>query len=137
MPVKFVKHLMLPMLLLLWIPGSIAPSRSPVLPLVKRVEVECRQGALHQRRHYTTDEKMSWVLNYLRLQKNLGIPEENPEQTDGDAYTIYISMGDGRKLICRQRADRYFCRGDQPWQKIDPDWGGSFYYLLQTLPSDP
>lgn len=137
MPVKTVKHLMLPLLLLLGIPGSIAPGRTPALPIVNRVDVECRQGAVYQQRHYSSDEKISWVLNYLRMQKNLGKPEEDPERAAGDMYTVFVSMADGQKLVCRQRADRYFCRSDQIWQKIDPDWGSSFYYLLQTLPSDP
>lgn len=134
---KFAKYLMLPMALLLCVPGSFGRRQIPALPVVDRVDVECRQGAVRQQRHYTNGEKMSWVLNYLRMQKNLGKPAEDPEQASGDAYNIYVSVSDGRKVRYRLRGDRYFCREDQPWQKIDPDWGGSFYYLLQTLPSDP
>lgn len=137
MRVKIVKYFMLPLCLLLLVPGSVQARQMPSLPVVEQVDVECRQGAVRQRRHYTSGEKMSWVLNYLRMQKNLGKPEKNPEQTGGDSYTIRVFLSDGHQVTYRQRSDRYFCRDDQPWQMIDPDWGGCFYYLLQTLPSDP
>ena len=133
---KTVKYLMLPVLLLFCLPGATAHRQEPLLPVVDRVEVDCKQGAVHQLRRYTSDEKMSWVLNFMRLQENLGQPEENPELAAGDVYTVTVHLSDGRERIYRQRADRYLQIDGDTWQKIDPDWGNNFYYLLQTLPSD-
>ena len=69
---KFVKYLMLPVAVLLFLPGSVARRPKPSFPVVCRVEVDCRQGTVHQHRHYTSSEKMGWVLNFMRMQKNLG-----------------------------------------------------------------
>ena len=134
---KTVKYLMLPVLLLLCVSGAAARRQVPVLPVVDRVEVDCCQGAVHQLRRYTSGEKMSWVLNFMRLQENLGRPEVDPETAAGDVYTITVHLSDGRERIYRQRADRYLQIDGKRWQKIDPDWGGNLYYLLQTLPADP
>lgn len=133
---KSVKYLMLPVLLLLCLPGAMARRQGPSLPVVDRVEVDCRQGAVHQLRRYTSGDKMSWVLNFMRLQENLGKPEEDPEAAPGDVYIVTVHLSDGRERIYRQRADRYLQKDGKPWQKIDPAWGGNFYYLLQTLPAD-
>ena len=137
MAVKFVKYLMLPVLGLLFLPGSAAQRPKPSLPVVCRVEVDCRQGAVHQYRRYTSGEKMGWVLNFMRMQKNLGKPEEDPETVPGDSYTVYVHLTDGRQRVYCQQADRYLQPEGEDWQKIDPKWGGCLYYLLQTLPSDP
>ena len=137
MAVKFVKYLMLPVAVLLFLPGSVARRPKPSLPVVCRVEVDCRQGSVHQHRHYTSSEKMGWVLNFMRMQKNLGRPEENPEAVPGDSYTVYVYLTDGKQRVYRQQADRYLQMEGKAWQRIDPKWGGCLYYLLQTLPSDP
>lgn len=132
---KFVKYFMLLVPVLFCLNASGAKGENPVIPVVCRVEVECSQGAVRQSRCYTQDEKMRWVLNFLRMHKNLGIPEEDPETAAGDCYTVSVYLSNGQKRVYRQQADRYL-RKNGRWQKVDPGWAGCFYFLLQTLPGD-
>lgn len=104
------------------------------MALVTQVEVSCRDGDRQLRRVYTQPEKMCQVLNYLRLQKNLGAPHTNPERIMGPAYRICIRTLDGRQHIYQQRADRYLSREYAPWQIIEPT--GQLRRILQQTPSD-
>lgn len=124
-------------LLCLCLTGSLGPASGPRFPVVTRVDVECRQGPVRQRRHYTDPVKMEWILNYLRMHRSLGPAQTDPDRLEGDSYTIFLELTDGSRLVYFQQADRYLSKDFHPWQKVDPAWGRSLYYLLQTLPSDP
>lgn len=133
---KFSKLLFIPLLLLLCIPGSHQPRPSPQLAVVDRVDVSYRQGAVSQQRCYTSPEKMGPVLNYLRLQENLGPAKLDPERLTGDAYTVRVTMSDGGQHIYQQRSDRYFSKDYRPWHLVDPNQAADLYYLLRLMPGD-
>lgn len=132
---KFFK--ILPLLAVLFcLPGSLRREQTPVLPVAERMDVLCRQGSVEQQRHYTSPKKIAVVLNYFRMQKNLGPASSDPLYPSGDIYIVKVQMRDGGQHIYQQRSDRYYSRDHRPWQLIDPDHGCGLYFLLQTLPSD-
>lgn len=115
-----------------------APDRPRYRPIavVTRVEVSCREGSYQLRRVYTRPEKMEKILNYLRLQKNMGAPMEDPERMLGAAYRILVETSDGTSHIYQQRLDRYLSRDYKPWQKIESEQAGQLRRILQMNRTD-
>lgn len=106
------------------------------LRLVTQVDVQYRHGQQTIRRQYTAPEKMSDLLNYLRLLKDCGRPETDPEKTLGDACKITLHLSDGSRRVYHQRAGRYLSRDLSPWKKIDPKLGDQLLTILEALESD-
>ena len=79
---------------------------------------------------------MGSVLIYLRLLKPFGKPEKDPDTVDADIYEITVQLSDGNKRVYRQKAHRYFSRGQQQWERIDPERAAGLYTLMRQLPSD-
>lgn len=132
---KFFK--LLPLVAILFcISGSVQIRKKVEIPVVEGMEVLCRQGSVEQHRQYNSPEKMEAVLNYFRMQKNLGPAAGDPLYPSGDLYIVKVWMTDGKYHLYQQRSDRYFSRDRRPWQLIDPEHGCGLYFLLQTMPSD-
>ena len=108
----------------------------PHLAVVTEVDVVCRRDGIPMERRYTSPEKMERLLNYLRMQENLGFAETDPERLVGDMYTIDVRLSDGQHHIYQQRADRYFSRDYRPWHSIDTEQAGMLENLLLRMPSD-
>ena len=108
-----------------------SPDASPVPRYVAQVDV---RGTLQ--RKYTAPEKMSSVLNYLRLLEGGGSPDTDPERITGDVYEITLSLSDGTRRVYRQRANRYLSRDSHPWERIDPELASRLSPLLEALESD-
>lgn len=106
------------------------------LRLVVRVDVVGNTGSSILEKTYTHQEKMEAILNYLRLIKQRGPADSDPEQFAGESYTITLHLSDGSKQIYRQHANRFLSKDAQPWRNIDPEHAGFLYPLLQAMPSD-
>lgn len=104
--------------------------------MVTQVRVVCRHKKNTMTRCYTQPHKMESVLNYLRLLKNRGDADTDPERLLGDRFEITLYYSDGRHRIYRQRANRYLSKDSHPWEKIDPDQAQLLYPMLQSMPSD-
>ena len=104
--------------------------------LVTQVDISCQHKDVKFSRHYTDEQKMSYVLLYLRLLKPLGTPETDPQAIDGDECRITVQLSDGRQKIYTQKAHRYFSGTAQLWQRIDPAQAAGLYRLIQVLPAD-
>ena len=74
------------------------------LRVVTRIDVAADRGYQILRRQYTQPEKISMVLNYLRLQKNLGDPNVDPELVLGDKVQIDVTMSDGTHRLYYQQS---------------------------------
>ena len=106
------------------------------LRVVSRVDVICDRGYQILRRQYTEPEKISMVLNYLRLQKDLGKPNVDPEMILGDTMQIDVTMSDGTHRLYYQQAGRFLSEKKENWHEIDPKLASGFELRLQMIPTD-
>lgn len=87
-------------------------------------------------RQYTKPQNIQKVLNYLRLQENLGAAEEDPERLTGTAFVIDVMLSDGSHSVYYQRGGRYLSKEYHSWQKIDRERAMDFNRMLQQTPTD-
>ena len=106
------------------------------LRVVTRIDVAADRGYQILRRQYTQPEKISMVLNYLRLQKNLGDPNVDPEMVLGDKVQIDITMSDGTHRLYYQQSGKFLSEKNQSWHMIDPQLASAFDFRLQMIPTD-
>lgn len=106
------------------------------LRVVTQVDVACDRGYQVLRRQYIKPEKVSMVLNYLRLQKDLGAPEQDPETAAGDRMQIDVTMSDGSHRLYYQHCGRFLSEKNQNWHEIDPELALDFDLHLQMIPTD-
>ena len=104
--------------------------------VVTRVDVSCDRGYQVMRRQYTNPEKISMVLNYLRLQKDLGPPDTNPESAPGERMQIDVVMSDGTHRFYYQHAGEFLSEKNQIWHEIDSELASGFQLRLQMIPTD-
>lgn len=76
------------------------------------------------------------VLNYLRLQKDLGTPNVDPEMVLGDRMQIDVIMSDGTHRFYYQQSGRFLSEKKNDWHKIDPKLASGFELRLQMIPTD-
>lgn len=133
---KYRKFLFLIAILSFFFSGCQTRRAPTPVRLVTQVDVRYRHGQETLLRQYTAPEKMSCVLNYIRLLKGGGSPESDPEQTQGDVCKITLHLSDGSRRVYHQRAERYLSRDLTPWEKIDPELGKRLLPILESLESD-
>ena len=104
--------------------------------VVTQVDIVCDQGYRIFHRHYTQPQKIQQVLNYLRLQENLGPADMDPERVEGPVFRIAVRLSDGSDSVYYQRCGRYLSKEYHSWQKIDPKQAVAFYRMLQLTPTD-
>lgn len=116
----------------------LAAKKKETVPLkvVTEVELICQEGDDMICRHYTKSYKVRQVLNYLRLQKNLGQAEIDPERVRGTVMQIDVCLSNGTRHVYYQRAGQYLSRQYRPWQKINPIQAEAFTQLIRVTPSD-
>ena len=115
----------------------VTKKKEPVpLRMVTNVELICQEDNNVFYRCYTKPHKIQQVLNYLRLQKNLGQPEVDPERVRGTAIQIDVCLSNGVRHVYYQRAGEYLSRQYRPWQKINPIQAETFTQLIRVTPSD-
>ena len=107
----------------------------PLCRVVTEIDIVCDHPKAQIRRHYTSSQKMQYVLIYLRLldPKNT---TAYPPATE-EVYHIQILFSDGSHRTYRQTAHRYLSRDNEPWKSIDPGSASGLYSLMRKLPSDP
>ena len=108
----------------------------PNTRVVTQIRVSYNYGKTQLERRYTTNPKMEAMLLYLRLLKEKGRAQIDPERLDGARYTITVDYSDGKQNIYYQRGDGYLSRNSHPWQRIDPKQGRWLRPLLENTPSD-
>ena len=120
----------------IFLSGCVTKGRKPLCRVVTQVDISCQQEDVHIYRHYTDNQKMEYVLLYLRLLEPLGIPDTDPEQIPADVYEITLQFSDGCSKIYRQKDHRYLAAGTLPWKIIDPGQAAGLYTLMRRIPSD-
>lgn len=122
-------------LLLVMLSGCRAEKPEP-LRVVTQVDVACDRGYQIMRRQYTKPEKVSMVLNYLRLQKNLGPPNVDPDLILGNRMQIDVTLSDGTHRLYYQHSGVFLSEMNQKWHEIDPKLASNFDFRLQMIPTD-
>lgn len=115
---------------------SSGDSNAP-LRVVTKIDISYQNGPIHSRRHYNHSDKMTLVLNYLRLIDPYGSPQEDPDTAVGSLFHIQLSYSDGSTKVYQQKSDRYMRIDDGPWKTINPAKAEELSLLLGQLPSDP
>ena len=104
------------------------------LHIVTRIDVLYHQKQQDVSRHYTTPAKMESILNYLRLLEYAGIPDEDPELSEGDVCRIDVQLVNGKRHVYYLYANRYLSKDFRPWVQVDAD--RSVLSVLKLLPND-
>ena len=115
--------------------GCKAEKVTPGSRVVTGVQVTFQEEDAQLFRHYTQEQKMEYVLLYLRLLKKDGIAEPQPD-TARREYCITVTHADGSCAVYRQRAHRYFSVDGRPWENIAPAQAAELYRILRYVPSD-
>ena len=113
------------------------PMPAPGVRLVKQIVVTCEDGADFTRRFYNTDEKMRYILHFVRSMGIQDTPDTDPETVHARTICISITFSDGSQKLYRQKGDRYFQEGTGPWREISPEKVSGLYQAILTTPSDP
>lgn len=118
--------------LLLW---GCSPPQVPEQPHVG-VQILVQDGQNRALRRYTRPEKLQKVLLQLRTLGFTGLPETDPEETQGQELRLQVRLADGSSTVYHLRSGLYFTRDRQPWRKIDPEQAEKLEALLENLPGD-
>ena len=105
-------------------------------PVVCEVDVTCRRGKQMQQFQYTQPGKMEMVLDYLRLQPDLGPVDADPERYAGEQIRIDVILSDGTARVYYQQAGQFMSRQLHPWQRIDPQRAEAFSQKLRKTATD-
>ncbi len=103
--------------------------------LVTRVSASFDSGAIRLHRIYENDEKMRWVLQYLRCLDVMG-ESETPPPPAGEWAEIQVEFSDGSREVYQQWGQGYFRQDQGPWQKIKPEQARELPLLLGLMESD-
>ena len=106
------------------------------LRVVTKIDISYKNGPIHCQRHYNDSDKMTHVLNYLRLIDPYGTPEEDPETSVGSLFHIELTYSDGSTKVYQQKSDRYMRIDNGPWKSINPAKAEGLSLLLGQLKSD-
>ena len=74
--------------------------------VVTQVQIACVHEDERFSCNYTDPERISAVLDSLRLQRSQGTAQVDPERIIGDAYEIRIILSDGTEHTYRHRSGR-------------------------------
>lgn len=115
---------------------QLAQRQAPVGRVITQMSIRFQNGPLQATRHFTSDEKMQPILNYLRQADAYGAPRTDPLCAPGSDFWITLSYSDGTEEHYRQRADRFLMGADGCWRRIDPKKAMQLSALLGKLHSD-
>ncbi len=88
-------------------------------------------------RRYTSDEKISKVLRYIRsLEKMPTARAAADDSQQSPSATITIIRADGSQKQYRQWGNLYFQAANTVWKQLPNDTGAQFWSILQETPSD-
>lgn len=104
--------------------------------VVTKIDVAYQRDTLTIHRQYTSQEKMSQVLTYLRLLDRWNLPAMNPDAAPGHVIRITVAYSDGEQTVYHQKADQYFKTGEDRWRNIDPFQALQISQIITELPSD-
>ncbi len=113
-----------------------AASKAPLCRVVTQVDITGQEKDVQIYRHYTDEQKIQWVLIYLRTLKPSVRPQSPPADSKNSRYQITVTFSDGNQKIFRQAAHRYYAPDSRPWYAINPAQAAGLYTLLRAFPSD-
>ena len=105
--------------------------------VVTQVQIRYQNGTVQSQRQFFREENIHNILAYLRYIDPYGTPKEDPEQTDGRIFEIYVIYSDGSQCLYEQRADQYMRINGGPWKKIDPQKALALSGLWGMMSGDP
>ena len=108
----------------------------PTHRVVTGIDITFQYGPLYARRIYTSAEKMSVILHYLRFIDPYGTPPEPPESVDGSDFYIVLNYSDGGQKLYRQHADRFMQVDGGEWKSISVKKAVELSRILGQMKSD-
>ena len=104
---------------------------SPVV--VDRVQIQGWHGEEMISRSYVEEGQIQGVLNCLRLYRNRGIAQTDPERIVSDVYVIRVHLSDGTQQIYRHRGGKYLSKNSRPWCRVDPQQMEALYSIVWKI----
>ena len=121
------------LLLLAGCSGKKHPSGSRV---VSKITVTYRENGTKIVKNYTSNYKMSQVLEGFRLLGQKYSPVIDPDTLRSTVFQVQLSFSDGSQRIYHTRNDRYIRTDYGPWQQTDSGRLQQLNELLLNLPTD-
>ncbi len=117
--------------------GNRRPQGESTAPrVVTSIDITGTVGEQDLQIHYTSQEKMDVILNYLRILRQRGQAYTDPEKLPGDSYQITVHLSDGNRRVYRQHANRFLAKDDAPWYHVRQEHAEYLGLILQAMPSD-
>ena len=113
-----------------------AALKTPLCRVVTAVEIRGKEKNVSFSRRYTNEEKMGWVLIYLRTLNADLRPQILPENPPINTTEILLKFSDGKEKIYHQTAHKFISENYQFHYAIDPAKAAELYRLIRLLPSD-
>lgn len=110
--------------------------KAPLCRVVTQVDIHGQEKDVQIHRHYTDNQKIQWVLIYLRTLNVSVKPQAPGENQTNSHYEISLTFSDGNHKVFHQTAHRFYRQQQRPWHAIDPAQAAGLYKLLRALPSD-
>ena len=104
--------------------------------VVTQVSVTCLDGSEQLQRHYSQDETMQGILEYLRHVEPLGASDVQFAELTRTYFEITVTCSDGHTEVYEQCANRYFRQDPGVWQSIDPEKAEALTQFIENTPSD-
>lgn len=102
--------------------------------IVTGVKVQCIHEDVHYFRNYTDSRKVEAVLNYLRLCRFAGLPEDTPPAQPDSRSVFTVFLAGGNQRIYQFLDGQYLSKDGGPWELVElPE---ETYLLLQAIPGD-
>ena len=105
--------------------------------VVTQITITCQTGTEITQRHYTSQDKMRSVMLYIRSVATPFTAPQEPQEGEGEHFSITTVRADKTVKTYYQQGQRYFREGDGSWKTIDPEKGANLRLLVKLLPSDP
>lgn len=109
--------------------------RQPNYRVVTAISVTASHNQQITHYHYTRQEDMRAVLNYLRTLETFAPTLIAADTFRGDAFRITLHRSDGTQAVYYQIADGYLQKDGGPWLKTDSRHASALLRLLEALPS--
>lgn len=115
--------------------GCARTPQKPLNSVITGITVASFQDSGVSLQHFTDDESMIPILNYLRLVKLEGTASTSEAADAEIVHSIRLEFADGRKKVFEQTDADCFHLREAPWKRLDPEYGAALGFLLDSPPA--
>lgn len=111
-------------------------NQAPDYHYVTGISVAFYHGGQCSRYVYRQPEKLSPILNYLRMSKLRPLQKDAIVSPGEHQYQLQLTYNDGSSRSYFLWDYRYFSKDGKRWKQVDPSHAQLLYPILHYLPTD-